>query len=322
MLCGVALHDELAELGAEVGPQVFDDPVAFRAAFDDFIPEGLASTGEVSLLVGAIATGAMRRLREQLALGADPDKAIEMQGDLLARDRGTNESSGARWAVSVLAHATGAIPVDQVLTRPAAGSDSELPTTVPPSPELEATRPVSDESPPSSSPPQEPHQRAGRRANPLVIAAAVVLTIVAVTIVVLLLQRDSDSPDDTAEDRTSASDEGDPTGNADEEVLAETEITESGETMRVQLVNDGSDTELVLLMQREGEFTEVDRAPTTCPYLESSYDAGIEHTGLELFWGWSNLDQEGYGEYGKIVLEIERLEIYGGLEDGAVCPTD
>ncbi len=318
----VALHDELAELGAEVGPQVFDDPVAFRAAFDDFVPEGSASTGEVSLLVGAIATGAMRRLREQLALGADPDKAIEMQGDLLARDRGTSESSGARWAVSVLAHATGAIPVDQVLTRPAAGSDSELPTTVAPTPSVEATLPIREEVPAPSSPNEEPRQRASRRASPLLIAAAVVLTIVAVTAIVLLLQRDGDSPDDTAEDRTSASDEGNPTGNSDEEVLTEIDVTESGETMRVQLVNDGSDTELVLLVQREGEFTEVDRGMTTCPYLESSYDAGIEHTGLELFWGWSNLDQEGYGEYGKIVPEIERLEIYGGLEDGAVCPTD
>jgi len=38
MLCGVALHDELAELRAEVGPQVFDDPVAFRAAFDGSSP--------------------------------------------------------------------------------------------------------------------------------------------------------------------------------------------------------------------------------------------------------------------------------------------
>ncbi len=323
MLCGVALHDELAELRTEVGPQVFDDPVAFRAAFDDFIPEGLASTGEVSLLVGAIATGAMRRLREQLALGADPDKAIEMQGDLLARDRGTNESSGARWAVSVLAHATGAIPVDQVLTRPAAGSDAELHTTVPPAPGVEATLPVSEERPPPSSPPEEQPQRAGRRANPLLIGAAVVLTLVAVTALVLLFLRDGDSTDDKTEDRTDASDAADPTGSAGEEVLAGLDITESGKTMRVQLVHDGSDTELVLLMQREGEFTEVDRQPTTCPYLESSYEAGIEHAGdLELFWGWSNLDQEGYGEYGKIVIEIERLEIYGGLEEGAVCPTD
>ena len=319
----MALHDELAELRTEVGPQVFDDPVAFRAAFDDFIPEGLASTGEVSLLVGAIATGAMRRLREQLALGADPDKAIEMQGDLLARDRGTSESSGARWAVSVLAHATGAIPVDQVLTRPAAGSDSELPTTVAPTPRFEETLPVSEEAPPPSSPPEEQPQRAGRRANPLLIGAAVVLTLVAVTTLAVLFLRDGGSADDKAEDRTSTSDAGDPTGEADEEVLAGIDITESGETMRVQLVNDGSDTELVLLMQREGEFTEVDRQPTTCPYLESSYEAGIEHAGdLELFWGWNNLDQEGYGEYGKIVLEIERLEIYGGLEEGAVCPTD
>src|SRR5215213_387733 len=118
MLCGVALHDELAELQAEIGPHVFDDPVAFRAAFDDFIPEGSATTGEVSLLVGAISTGTLQRLREQLTIGADPSTSIAAQAELLARDRGTSESSGAYWALSVLAHALGAVPAEEVATRP------------------------------------------------------------------------------------------------------------------------------------------------------------------------------------------------------------
>ena len=164
MLCGVALHDELAELRAEVGPQVFDDPVAFRAAFDDFIPEGSASTGEVSLLVGAIATGALQRLKEQLALGADPQTSIAVQADLLARDRGTSESSGARWAMSVLAYAIGALPGNGVPTRPAPGPDSigtaDRPTAgagteaVDPDPthRVDATRVVAQAPPPPSTP--------------------------------------------------------------------------------------------------------------------------------------------------------------------------
>jgi hypothetical protein len=336
MLCRVALHHELAELRAEVGPQVFDDPVAFRAAFDDFIPEGSASTGEVSLLVGAIATGALARVKEQLALGADPEMTIAVQGDLLARDRGTTESSGARWALSALAHAVGAIPVDRVLTRPTPGPDSvdtagrppapSRPSPVDPGPTQQigdATRVVSHEppDPPPTAPvaPVAPVAPEKGGINPLLIATVVVLAIVAVTAIVLLLLRDDDSPDNTAEDGSSDTDSG-PSG--DEEILAEEEITDGEVPMLVRLVHDGADAELVLLIERDGEFAEVDREPTSCPYLESSYDAGVNHTGgFELFWGWSNLEQDGFGEYGRVVPEIESLELYGG-EEGYVCPTD
>ena len=329
MLSGVALHDELAELRAEVGPQVFDDPVAFRAAFDDFIPEGSASTGEVSLLVGAIATGALQRLKDQLAIGADPDMTIAVQGDLLARDRGTSEASGARWALSVLAHAMGAIPVDRVLTRPKPSPDSvdtagRPPPSSPPASSLDPgrTRPVVDRpthvvsqetQTPAAPTPGPPPAPGRRRINPLLIAAVAVLAVVAIAAVAVLFLRDGDDPGDTAEEGS---------GTGDEEVLAEVDIAESGETMRVQLIQDDSDTELVLLLERDGEFTEVDREPTTCPFLESSYEAEVEHTGdLELSWGWQNLDQGGFGQYGKIVPEIESLEIYD-LEDGYVCPTE
>lgn len=341
MLCGVALHDELAELRAEVGAQVFDDPVAFRAAFDDFIPEGSASTGEVSLLVGAIATGALQRVREQLALGADPDVTIAVQGDLLARDRGTSESDGARWALSVLSHAMGEIPVDRVLTRPTPGPDSigtagrptGLPETTagidtgptrpiagsPPqvaSPAPDATRVVSEE-PLPADPPQEPRPP-GRRRNPLLIGAAAVLAVaVVVALVLFLLLRDDESPEDASDDGTSTSDAA---ADPDEEILAQIEMTDADKTVRIQLVVDGTDASVVLLTEQDGEYVEVNRESASCPFLDSSYDAGLEDEGdLQLFWGWQNEGNESFGEYGEVLIKEERLIKFGSADDQA-CP--
>lgn len=342
MLGRVALHDELAELRAVVGPQVFEDPVAFRAAFDDFVPEGSATTGEVSLLVGAIATGALQRLRDQLAIGADPETSIAVQGDLLARDRGTTETAGAQWALSALAHALGAVPADLVLTRPTPGPDSistaarsgtpapevsdpgptrraGAPETMPPAPAT-PTRAIRQEpSPPTSGQVVETGQ--GRsRTNPMLIGVVAVLAVVAATAIVLLFLREDDPADPALDNSTGgASDVGEP---ADEEVLSTADITDAEEPFRVEMVRNGSEVELVLSAERDGELTEVDRAPVSCPYLETSYEPAIRHSGgLDLFWGWQNLDQDGFGEYGRVLPEIERLEIFG-LEEGYVCPTE
>lgn len=333
MLSGVALHDELAELRAEVGPQVFDDAVAFRAAFDDFIPEGSASTGEVSLLVGAIATGAFQRVTEQLALGADPDMTIAAQGDLLARDRGTSEPHGARWALSVLAHATGDIPVDRVLTRPTPGPDSigtaarppgpppppphppPPPTgVVDPGPTLPvnpSTQPIDAHAPaPAKSAPATPRKR---RINPLLVAAVVALSIVAATALALLVLRDDDSPGDTAGDSSS-------NGSSDEEVLAEVEMSEAGKTVQVQLVTDGTDTTVVLLAEQDGEFVEVDREATICPFLvDTSYDATVQDQGnRQIYITWQDEETAGWGEYGEVQIDEDKLILFG--VDDVPCP--
>jgi hypothetical protein len=328
----VALHDELAELRAEVGPQVFDDPVAFRAAFDDFIPEGSASTGEVSLLVGAIATGALQRLKDQLALGADPDMTIAVQGDLLARDRGTTETSGARWALSVLAHAIGAIPVAQVLTRPkpppegvsTVGRPSSAPASpgvvdpgpTRPIPSLDATRVVSQEPTPTTPPPPPSPTEPGERGrNPMMIGASVLLAVAAVIAVVLLflVLRDDSDPDGTADDSLSTS--------SSEEVLAEIEMSEAGKTVRLQLVADGDDASIVLLSEVDGEYVEVDREATSCPYLDTAYDPGLEDEGnSQIAFGWQNEDTDGYGAYGEVKIDEDLLILYEPGEE-EVCPT-
>lgn len=308
----MALHDELADLRAQVGPQVFDDPVAFRAAFDDFIAEGSASTGEVSLLVGAIATGALRRLTEQLALGADPATSIAVQGDLMARDRGTSESDGCRWALSVLAHAAGAIPAGLVPTQPRIPDSLDRPSA----PATE--RGVVDPGPTNQLPPAIPDAGTGggRRTNPVLIGAVAVLTVIAVIAVVLLFVRDGESPDDdTTADSTS-----DATGSAgDEEVLAETDLEDAGTVVRLQLVRNGTDVEMVLLADQDGEYAEIDRQPVPCPYLDTSYDPVVSvEGGTDYAFGWQGRDNPGYGGYGSVQVEEGVLIVF---ENPTPCPT-
>ena len=324
----MALHDELAELRAAVGEQAVDDPVTFRAAFDDFLPEGSASTGEVSLLVGAIATGALQRLREQLALGADPATSIAAQGDLLARDRGTSETQGARWALSVLAQAVGAVPDELVLTRPTVPDSVDLPDRPgagaaavdpgPTRPVADPTRVVSEDPPPP--PPAPPAESPPRGRGPL-LAAAVVLALVAVSVVALLLLRDDD-PAPTARDEAGTSD--DPSTSTtpadDEEVLAQLDVEDAGTTVRLQLVRDGTDADVVLLADRDGEYVEVDRLPASCPFLDTSYDAGLEDQGdRQFFLGWQNRGNEGHGEYGEVQVDEEMVILYG---IDVACPSE
>lgn len=316
MLCGVDLHDELAALRSEVGPHVFEDPVAFRAAFDDFVPEGSATTGEVSLLVGAIATGALQRLVEQLALGADPATAIALQGDLLARDRGTTESEGPRWALSVLAHAVGAVPVQRVHTRPRPGLDWGDSAGRPGAGPTGAvgtggtggtgaggTRVVGAE----PAPAPQPGRRRG--ANLLLIGAAVVILVALGAALAVLVLRDDGSGGGGAGDTSSAA--------ASEEVLDEIEMNEAGKTVRVQLVRDGTEAALVLLAERDGAFTEVHRQELPCPYVDTAYDAGVQDQGgRQIYWGWQDRENAGYGEYGEVQIDEEMLISYG---DGT-CP--
>ncbi len=279
---------------------MFDDPVAFRAAFDDFVPEGSASTGEISLLVGAVATGASQRLSEQLALGADPETSIASQGDLLARDRGTTESAGARWALSVLAHAMGAIPAEMVLTRPRPAPDA----AADPGPTqglADVTRVVSTEPPDRPSPPTPPtapSEPSRRGVTPLLVAAVVVLALVAGTAVALLFLRDDD-PDDAADDRSDTSSE---TAGPDEEVLDQLDLTEAGRMAQVQLVRSGTEVDLVLLVEADGAYTEVDRKEAACPYTDDAYNPRIEHdVDQEIFWAWQIRGSDsGFTEYGLV----------------------
>lgn len=103
------LHENLYQLGLTFGRDVFDDADGLRAALDDFLDEGAASTGDINLLVDAVRLGSFRWMLTTIDSGAEPSRAIESAGDLLARDRGSADVAGSRWACAVLGFAVGKV---------------------------------------------------------------------------------------------------------------------------------------------------------------------------------------------------------------------
>ncbi|GAA3647718.1 hypothetical protein GCM10022237_04100 [Nocardioides ginsengisoli] len=140
----MAVHDELADLARSAGGQVFEDADSFRAAVDDFVPEGSITTGELNLLVDAIRLRALGRLVEMLDRDADVGAAIDAAGDQLARDRGTSETGGARWALATLGYALGRVDEAQVRARHAEMTSAG---TVPTPPSVPIAEPAPEPAP-------------------------------------------------------------------------------------------------------------------------------------------------------------------------------
>src|SRR5690349_162536 len=89
----MALHESLRELVSVRGAGVVDEAEELRGALDDFLAEDEATLGELNLLVDAVRLGALRRVLDVLAHGAQPQAAIREAGATLARDRGTDDPS-------------------------------------------------------------------------------------------------------------------------------------------------------------------------------------------------------------------------------------
>ncbi|WP_341925789.1 hypothetical protein [Nocardioides psychrotolerans] len=154
------LHENLYELGLTSGRGVFDDADLLRAALDDYLDEAAASTGDINLLVDAVRLGAFRMMQSTIDSGAEPARAVESAGDMLARDRGTSDVAAARWACAVLGFAVGKVSAtdvrrfDRTITQPRPPAFPPATTQQPPAPPTQAPWPVqSPTGPPPSSPP-------------------------------------------------------------------------------------------------------------------------------------------------------------------------
>lgn len=108
-------HHELAALVARLGPAVLEDPQDFRAAFDDYAPDGPTTDGQVNLLTDAIRLGTLARVLAQLADGAHPGRTLDAQAFRLARLRGGADVVSARWALAALLFGLGRVGEDEVL---------------------------------------------------------------------------------------------------------------------------------------------------------------------------------------------------------------
>jgi hypothetical protein len=160
------LHEHLAELVDSVGPQVLDDPDGFRAALDDFLDEGAASTGDINLLVDTVRLGAYGWMMNTIASGGEGARAVEAAGTILARDRGSRDLDSARWACAVLGFAVGKVgdaDVRRYRTRSLAPLDAPEPadldaneSTPPPTPVVASDASTAPGQPPTPALPPAP----------------------------------------------------------------------------------------------------------------------------------------------------------------------
>jgi hypothetical protein len=142
------LHERLLRLARDFGVEIFDDGDTLRGAIDDYVPEDEATNGEINLLVDAIRLGAIQRMVSILDAGGSSESAVEGAGDLLARERGTADVAGSRWACAVVGFALGR--VDESRVRQYRSSSNSLP----PVPGAEPAPPPTAAAPPAPSPAQ------------------------------------------------------------------------------------------------------------------------------------------------------------------------
>ncbi|MDP2773954.1 MAG: hypothetical protein Q8O61_10385 [Nocardioides sp.] len=146
------LHETLYELGLTSGRAVFDDADLLRAALDDYLDEGAASTGDINLLVDAVRLGAFRMMLTTIDSGAEPTRAVEAAGEVLARDRGTSDVGATRWACAVLGFAVGKVSATDVRRFDRSATQQRPASPPPPSTRAPATPPM----PPTVSPALSP----------------------------------------------------------------------------------------------------------------------------------------------------------------------
>ncbi|GAB3863167.1 hypothetical protein GCM10028801_30150 [Nocardioides maradonensis] len=144
----------LADLARDRGTALFRDPATFRAALDDYLDEGTASSGTINLLTDAVRLGAVDGMLGMLDSGAQVQAAVESSGQRLARDRGSSDTRGCQWACGVLGFALGRVPAQLVQSLdPGTGPSAPPLPPAPQAPPVMSPPPPPLTSPPVASPP-------------------------------------------------------------------------------------------------------------------------------------------------------------------------
>ncbi|GAB4011451.1 DcrB/PsbP domain-containing protein [Nocardioides ultimimeridianus] len=143
----------LADLARDRGTALFRDPLTFRAALDDYLDEGTASSGTINLLTDAVRLGAVDGMLTMLDSGAQVQAAVESSGQRLARDRGSNDDRGCQWACAVLGFALGRVPAQLVQSLDPGSGSVPAASPAPPAPPVMSPPMMS---PPMTSPPAAP----------------------------------------------------------------------------------------------------------------------------------------------------------------------
>ena len=127
----MTLYERIRALASQLGGDVFADADGFRAALDDYLDEGSATTGEINLLVDAVRLDAAQRMLTMIEHGAEPAAAVAQAGEQLARDRGSDDLNRSRWACAVVGYAVGKVDEAEVLRHQTMPMPPESPETAP-----------------------------------------------------------------------------------------------------------------------------------------------------------------------------------------------
>ncbi len=317
------LADAVADLVRIHGTVLLVEAQTFRGALDDYLDEATAPSGTVKLLTDAVELGALDSLVMMLDQGAEVRSAIDMVGDRLARDRGSADLAGSRWACAVLGYAVGRVPAE---VEADLRSQVVLPTSTLPTPTT--TQRLSTADPPAEGGTRVIHEepapdggRDPRRPWALVASAAAVVGILAAVVLAIVVLDDGDG----------GSPGGDGDTTSEEEELARQEVTteDSGIETTFRVMLDGTDAYLVMELGTGDDLEETARVELSCSFVEGSKDTdldvgqGVQGLGPDAgdgLVGWYGpIADTSYAEYFQWDAKAGMLELLG-VEEGQECP--
>ncbi len=314
------LADAVADLVRLHGNVLLADAATFRGALDDYLDEETAPSGTVKLLTDAVEVGALASLISMIDQGADVRSAVEMAGDRLARDRGSADLAGSRWACAVLGYAVGRVPAEveadlrgQVI----------VPTSTVPTP---TTHRLSTTELPGEGGTRVIHEepaahdgRDRRRPWALIVGGTAVAGILAAVVLAIVVLDDDEGSPGGGDDTTS------------EDELARREVTteSSGIEATFRIMLDGTDAYLVMDLGGGDDLEETARLELSCPFVEGSMNVDLDVTqgvpGLgpdqgDGLVGWDGpVADTAYAEYFQWDAAQGMLELLG-MEEGQECP--
>lgn len=320
----VRIHEALAKLTKIHGESLLRDPVAFRSALDDYLDEGAASLGTVKLLTDAIGLGAAEGVLAMLDDGATIEAAVDTVGNRIARDRGSSDVAGARWACAALAFALGRAPASLAeRLQPTTSANEAIPAPETVLAPVRIPDPLNRPAPSAESP-----SRRGR-AWTLGIVVVVLLAVVA-WIGWTFLGDDDESPSATDDDNNTSQ----PRSGADDEVevleRTRVDVLPSAVEARFQFAIYQGDPYIVMQLETDGAFHMAANVQIACDFESGSTDVRLEadqdyedvepDTG-QGYVGWVGPDGEtAYSSYYGWDVKKRTLELFGDTpEEGCAA---
>jgi hypothetical protein len=196
----MAIHHQLRAVVEQHGEPILHDSDNLRRALEAHPDAAQTSEAERDLVAETVRWGGLPRLTDAVNRGTDPRSAITATGEEIARDRGSADVEGTRWALASLAYAAGRLPESEAMRfAPQPGYPQEAAYDYPAQDAPTGQQTGTVYGPPPYGYGAPPAGSSGRSRSPLIIAiAAGVVLLLAVGGIVLWLVTADESYDEAA----------------------------------------------------------------------------------------------------------------------------